>query len=172
MAEKLLEADALKLETELQDTVDKLKESVLEAVDQKKDDTTEEELRRCVTALKMKMQQDKEDCKWLLDTAGNDEEKEDEYLYKSVFGLVVQDSVDSILKREVVNLTFQMSLFRNNISWKMLTDETLTDDTLLNVLNVPKGFEEAWRVWKEQDKNDDQEELSYQTLKSLVIMGD
>lgn len=71
--------------------------------------------------------------------------------------------MDSVLKRKVVNLALQMSLFKNNISRKMMTDETG-----LNMTNMPKRFEEAWKVWKEQDLD----ELSYQTLKSLVIKGD
>ena len=124
---------------------------------------------KTVTALKVKMQQDKEDCKKLLRIATHVEEKEDESLYKSVFGLIIHDSMDSIMKREVVHLTMQMSLFRNNIARRMLSDETLTDETPLNIRNVPKGFEEAWKVWKEQDKNQCQEELSYQALKSLII---
>ena len=100
------------------------------------------------------------------------EEKEGETLYKSLFRRIVKDSVDSILKGEVVNLIMQMSLFRNNISRRMITDESTTDATAVNMMEMPKGFEEAWRVWKEQDKNDDQEELSYQALKSFMIKGD
>ena len=171
MAEKL-ESTALKLEADLQETVDKLKESVLEEVDQAKDQQTsseDEELNKTVTALKVKMQQDKEDCKRLLNMASQVEEKEDESMYKSVFGLIIKDSIDSILKREIVHLTMQMSLFRNNVSRKMLSDDTLTDETPLNIMNVLKGFEEEWKVWKEQDKNDCQEDLSYQALRSLII---
>ena len=77
--------------------------------------------------------------------------------YQSLFGLIVKDSMDSILKREVVNLTMQMSLFGNNISRKMITDETIRDDTGIDIMKVPEGFEEAWRVWKEEDMKDDQE---------------
>lgn len=72
--------------------------------------------------------------------------------------------MDSVLKRKVVNLALQMSLFRNNIS----RNYRITDETGLNMTNMPKRFEEAWKVWKEQDLD----ELSYQTFKSLVIKGD
>ena len=166
MAEKLpdvvlSEAEEVKLELELKNTVDQ---------NGKEDET--ERLRRRVIELKLKMVEDRDRCKQLLDSASEVEEKEDETLYKAFFGLIVKDSVNSILKREVVNLALQMSLFRNNISRRMITDESTTDATAVNMMEMPKGFEEAWRVWKEQDKNDDQEELSYQTLKSLVIMGD
>ena len=166
MAEKLpdvvlSEAEEVKLELELKNTVDQ---------NGKEDET--ERFRRRVIELKLKMVEDRDRCKQLLDSASEVEEKEDETLYKAFFGLIVKDSVNSILKREVVNLALQMSLFRNNISRRMITDESTTDATAVNMMEMPKGFEEAWRVWKEQDKNDDQEELSYQTLKSLVIMGD
>ena len=157
MAEKL-ESTALKLEADLQETVDKLKEK-----------EEEEELTEAVTVLRAKLQRDKEECKKMLRTATHVEEKEDESLYKSLFGMIVRDCIDTVMKREVLHLTMQMSSFRNSISRRMLTDETLTDETPLNILNVPKGFEEAWKVWKEQDKNECQEELSYQTLKSLLI---
>ena len=177
MAEKL-ESTALKLEADLQETVDKLKKTVLEEEDdltEDEDETvdkTEDELSEVVAALKEKMQQDKEDCKQLLKMATEVKEKEDESLYKSIFGLNIHDSMDSIMKREVVRLTVQMSLFRNNIARRLLSDETLTDETPLNIANVPKGFEEAWKVWKEQDKNECQEELSYQALRTLIIEQD
>ena len=193
MAEKL-ESTALKLEADLHETVNKLKETVLEAVDDEKlkemmleevekeeklketmleeeqqTKSSEEELSETLTDLKVKLQQDKEDCQQLLRMATEVKEKEGESLYKSVFGMIVQDSMDSIMKREVVRLTVQISLFRNNISRRLLTDETLTDETPLNIMNVPKGFEEAWKVWKEQDNKECQGELSYQALRSLII---
>ena len=98
--------------------------------------------------------------------------KEDDSLYESIFSLIVKDSVEFILRREVANLKLQLSLFWNNISWRILTDETLTNDMPLNVLDVPKGFFEAWRVWKEQAQNENQEELSYQALKALILKQD
>ena len=171
MAEKL-ESTALKLEADLQETVDKLKETVLEEEDDQTKETSSSEaddLIKSVTALKLRMQQDKEDCKQLLGMVTEVKEKEDESLYKSVFGLVIHDCMDSIMKREVVHLTMQMSLFRNNIARRLMADESLTDETPLNILNLPKGFSEAWKVWKEQDKDESQEELSYQALRSLII---
>lgn len=162
MAEKTLEV-TLKLEKELQETVDKLEESVLE----EDNNTTEEELKGRVVEIKSKMQQDNEDCMKLLDMVGHVEQKEDESLCESIFTLVVKDSVDSILRKEMAHPSMQIALFRNNISQKMLTD-----DTPLNVLDVPKGFFEAWKVWKEQAQNENQEELSYQALRALVIKQD
>ena len=57
--------------------------------------------------------------------------------------MILKDDVDSILKREVVRLTVQMCRFRNNISGKLLTDEGITDDSPIDMVKVPEGFEEA-----------------------------
>lgn len=78
--------------------------------------------------------------------------------------------MDSVLKRNVVNLALQDGFVQE----QYITENDdgrnyrITDETGLNITNMPKSFEEAWKVWKEQDLD----ELSYQTLKSLVIKGD
>lgn len=133
MAEKLSEADDLKLEAEFQKVVGGLKE-----------DTTDEqtpgleELRIRVANMKLKMQQDKR----LLDTAIRVEKKEGESLNRSMFGLIVKDGVDSILKGEVVNVTMQMSLFRNNVSSKQLSSKSklIKDKTRVIALEVKPAF--------------------------------
>ena len=78
MAEKL-ESTALKLEADLQETVDKLKETVLEEEEEVDQPTSseEEKLTEAVTALKAKMQQDKEDCRKMLRMATEVKEKEE-----------------------------------------------------------------------------------------------
>lgn len=78
--------------------------------------------------------------------------------------------MDSVLKRNVVNLALQDGFVQE----QYITENDdgrnyrITDETGLNMTNMPKRFEEAWKVWKEQGLD----ELSYQTLKSLVIKGD
>ena len=84
--------------------------------------------------------------------------------------MIIKDSVDSILKREVIHLTTQMCRFTNNIGKKLLTDEEITDEIPIDKLKVPKGFEEAWKVLKEQEGNEDREELSYKALTVLVMV--
>ena len=60
--------------------------------------------------------------------------------------MIIKDSVDAILKREVIHLTAQMCRFRNNIATKLPADEEITDDTPIDLLKVPEGFEDAWKV--------------------------
>ena len=64
--------------------------------------------------------------------------------------MVVKDCVDSILKKEVMYLTAEMSLFRNNISQGIAQAESL-DEKPLKFLRMPEGFKEAWRIWREGD---------------------
>ena len=66
-------------------------------------------------------------------------------------------------------ITLQMSLFRNNISQRLMLDESTTDDTGLNMSNMQMGFKKGC---VEQEKSFDQQELSYQAPKLLVIKGD
>lgn len=51
--------------------------------------------------------------------------------------------MDSILRREVVIITLQMSLFRNNISQRLMLDESTSDDTGLDMSNMQIGFKEG-----------------------------
>ena len=54
---------------------------------------------------------------------------------------------------------------------KLDTDEEITDETPIDMMNVPEGFEDAWRVWKEQ-VGDPNKELSYKALRSFIMKVD
>lgn len=75
----LLEEEEQKLEVELKNIVDQ----------KSKDDATEG-LRRCVTEMKLKMRNGREQCKQFLDTACHVEENDDETLYRTLFGLIIK----------------------------------------------------------------------------------
>ena len=116
------------------------------------------------------MEEDKEDCLEALKVAGGVERTKGESLYKTLFDMIIKDSVDAILKREVIHLTVQMCRFRNKIAKKLPADEEITDDTPIDLLKVPEGFEDAWKVWKEQEENKDLEELSYKALRDHIMV--
>ena len=59
--------------------------------------------------------------------------------------MVVQDCANTVLKREVLYLTLEMSEFRRNISRRIRQDEALLD-TPFNMLALPEGFKKAWSV--------------------------
>ena len=88
--------------------------------------------------------------KEVLNQASHVKEDEGESLYRGLFGMLVQDCVDSILKKEVVYLTMEMCHFRKNISQKMLEDESRADAPI-NVAKLHDGFDEAWRIWRAGD---------------------
>ena len=99
-------------------------------------------------------------------------EKAGEGLYNSLFGMLVQDCVDSILKKEVMNLTVEMCRFRNNISEKMLADES-RKDAPMNIAQLHEGFDEAWKIWRAGDTEearDTRREKSYQALVTALSM--
>ena len=89
-------------------------------------------------------------------------------MYWTLFGIVVKDCVNTILKKEVLYLTVEMSRFRKNISQRMVQDESLTDAAPLKLSRLTEGFAEAWKVWRE-DKSNDKGELSYKALSVSVI---
>ena len=84
MAQKL--PDAVLLEEEEQ----KLEVELKNIVDQKSKDDATEGLRRCVTEMKLKMRNGREQCKQFLDTACYVEENDDETLYRTLFGLIIK----------------------------------------------------------------------------------
>ena len=130
------------------------------------EDTLTSETESLIAEMKSKAAADKKEVKERLNEAKQVREKADESLYNSLFGMLIQDCVDSILKKEVVYLTVEMCRFRNNISEKMLADESRMD-TPMNIAGLPDGFAEAWKIWRAGDTEearDTRGEKSYQAL--------
>ena len=163
-----------KLEADLKESIDQLKETVIGELEEKKADDKEQLPRlgeeELLAVLESKIVEDKEDCLEALKLAGGVEKTKVESLYKTLFGMIIKGSVDAILKKEVIHLTAEMCQFRNNIAKKLPADEEITDDTPLDLLKVPQGFEDAWKVWKKQKGNKDREELSYKALRNLIMV--
>ena len=126
------------------------------------EDTLTSETETLIAEMKTKSDADKKEVKRRLDEVKQVREKSGEGLYNSLFGMLVQDCVDSILKKEVVKLTTEMYRFRNNISEKMLADESRMDAPM-NIAGLPDGFAEAWKIWRAGDTEEAREE-SYQAL--------
>ena len=130
------------------------------------EDTLTSETESLIAEMKSKAAADKKEVKERLDEAKQVREKASDGLYNSLFGMLVQDCVDSILRKEMVNLTAEMCRFRNNISEKMLADESRMD-TPMNIAGLPDGFAEAWKIWRAGDTEearDTRGEESYQAL--------
>ena len=68
------------------------------------EDTLTSETESLMAEMKKKAAADKKEVKERFDQAREVREKDGESLYNSLFGMLVQDCVDSILKREVVKL--------------------------------------------------------------------
>ena len=119
-----------------------------------------------IDEMKSKADADKKEMRERLNQAKEVKTVDGEGLYNSLFGLLIQDCVDSILKKEVVNLTVEMCRFRKNISEKMLADKS-RNNAPMNIARLPEGFNEAWRLWRLGDKEEGRavrEEASYQAL--------
>ena len=115
-----------------------------------------------IVAMRAKADADREEMKERLNQAKEVQSVDGEGLYNSLFGLLIQDCVDSILKKEVVRLTVEMCRFRRNISEKMMADNS-RDNAPMNIANLPEGFNEAWRLWRLGEEGN-REEASYQAL--------
>ena len=115
-----------------------------------------------IDGMKAKANADREEVRDRLNQAKEVQSVDGEGLYNSLFGLLIQDCVDSILKKEVVRLTVEMCRFRRNISEKMLADRS-RDNAPINIANLPEGFNEAWRLWRLGEEGN-REEASYQAL--------
>ena len=127
-------------------------------------ESQEGEARDILDAMRAKVNADREEMKERLNQAKEVKWNDGEGLYNSLFGLLIQDCVDSILKKEVVRLTVEMCRFRRNISEKMLADKS-HDNAPVNIANLPEGFNEAWRLWRLGDTEEgNREEASYQAL--------
>ena len=119
-----------------------------------------------IDEMKSKANADRKEIRKRLDQAKEVKAANGEGLYNSMFGMLVQDCVDSILKKEVVNLTVEMCRFRKNIFEKMLADESRAEAPM-NIARLPEGFNEAWRLWRLDDTEEGRavrEEASYQAL--------
>ena len=136
------------------------------------DESLRSETESIIAEMKMKSDANKKEMKRRLDEVKHVKENAGESLYNSLFGLLVQDCVDSIVKKEVINLTVEMSRFRNNISEKMLADESRMD-TPMNIARLCEGFDEAWKIWRAGDTEEGRDargEKSYQALVTAISM--
>ena len=130
------------------------------------EDSQNTEMRSVIDEMKSKANADRKEIRDMLNQAKEVKTENGEGLYNSLFGMLVQDCVDSILKKEVVNLTVEMCRFRKNISEKMLADESRTNAPM-NIARLPEGFNEAWRLWRLGDTEEARAtrgEASYQAL--------
>ena len=126
------------------------------------------EARSIMAEMKLKSDADNKEMKEMLRQAGHVKEESAESLYSGLFGMLVQDSVDSILKKEVVNLTMEMCRFRNNISEKMFADESRMDAPM-NIAGLPEGFAESWRIWRAGDKEEGRDARGEESYQALVM---
>ena len=136
------------------------------------EDTQTSEAESIIAEIKSKADADKKEMRERLDKAKQVKEKAGEGLYNSLFGMLVQDCVDSILKKEVMYLTVEMCRFRNNISEKMLADES-RKDAPMNIARLHEEFDEAWKIWRAGDTveaRDARGENSYQALVTALSM--
>ena len=125
-------------------------------------ESQEAEAMTIIDEMKAKAETDKKEMRERLNQAKEVKTVDGEGLYNSLFGLLIQDCVDSILKKEVVRLTVEMCRFRRNISERMLADKS-RDNTPMNIAGLPEGFNEAWRLWRLGEEGT-REEASYQAL--------
>ena len=114
------------------------------------DESLKSETESLMAEMKAKSDVDKKEVRRMLDDVKQVKEKAGEGLYNSLFGMVVQDCVDSIVKKEVIYLTTEMCRFRNNISEKMVADESRMDAPM-NIARLYEGFAEAWKIWRAGD---------------------
>ena len=130
------------------------------------DESQKSEAESIIAEMKSKAEADRKEMRERLNQAKEVKEKADESLYSSLFGMLIQDCVDSILKKEVVKLTMEMCRFRNNISEEMMNDEGRADAPM-NIAGLHEGFAEAWRIWRAGDTEEGRDvrgEESYQAL--------
>ena len=129
-------------------------------------ESQEAEAMSIIDEMKAKADADKREIRERLNQAKEVKMEDGEGLYNSLFGLLIQDCVDSILKKEVVKLTVEMCRFRRNVSEKMVADES-RNDAPMNIAHLSEGFNEAWRLWRLGDTEEGgatREEASYQAL--------
>ena len=125
------------------------------------------EAKRLLGELESKREADKQAVRESLNHVSQVKQVEGETVCANLFGMIVKDCVDTILKREMMNLSYKMNQFRNSIAQGIAEDESLGDEPL-NLLNLPERLEEAWRIWKQSDP-EDQKKKSFQMFLSEVL---
>ena len=135
--------------------------------DQTYEKSNVDKAKKLMAELESKREADKQAVRQSLVHVGQVKQVEDETVYVNLFGMIVKYCVDSVLKREVMNITFEMNQFRNNIAQGIAEDKSL-EEKPLNLLSLPEGFEEAWRIWRQSD-TDDRKEKSFQMFLSKVL---
>ena len=125
------------------------------------------EAKRLLGELESKREADKQAVRESLNHVSQVKQVEGETVYANLFGMIVKDCVDTILRREVMNLTYEMNQFRSSIAQGIAEDESL-EDKPLNLLNLPEGFEEAWRIWRQNDP-EHRKKKSFQIFLSKVL---
>ena len=136
------------------------------------DESQATEARSIMAEMKLKSNADNKEVKEMLRQAGHVKEESAESLYSGLFVMLVQDCVDSILKKEVVKLTMEMCRFRKNISEKMLADESRADAPM-NIARLHEGFDEAWKMRRAggtEEARATRGEESYQALVTALTM--
>ena len=128
---------------------------------------TVEEMRECVGELKSKMEKDKKECKHVLEAVSKVDKIEGESMYEELFGMVIQDCVDSILKKEVECLALELGGFRCGLSEKICGDEAVQEKPM-NLLRLRDAFEEAWKVWRSSGDGVDRVEAAYRSFVTTV----
>ena len=134
------------------------------------EDTLKSKTEGLIADMKNKADVDRKQLKESLYRVKHVKEKEGEGLYDSLLGMVVQDSVDSIVKKEVMYLTTEMSRFRNNISEKMFADESRRGSSM-NIVGLAEGFAKAWKIWRAGDTEEGRDargEESYQAFVAAI----
>ena len=134
------------------------------------DESLRSETESIIVEMKTKSDVHKKEMKRMLDEAKQVKEKAGDGLYESLFGMLVQDCVDSIVKKEVTNLTMEMCRFRKNISEKLTADESRKDASM-NIARLYEGFDEAWKIWRAGDTEEARDargEKSYQALITVL----
>ena len=142
-------------------------------IEEKKEETEskpkEEELKAVMSELEQKSKEDAKDCKRFLDAACEVEEVEGESLHKRLFSMLIRDCVDTILKKEVMYLSMEMTSFRSNLALQISSDER---DDPLNVAALYESFQKAWQVWRAGDTEsgrDGRAKASYEVFTSLLF---
>ena len=124
-------------------------------------------VKKLLTELELKRETDKQEVMQSLNAVSQVKEVEDETVYANLFGLVVRDCVDAILKKEVMQLTYDKNQFRNNIAQGIDQDKSL-DEEPLDLFKFPEGFKEAWKRWRQGDTEDwNKKSFQRKTLRPL-----
>ena len=128
---------------------------------------TVEDMRECVGELKSKREKDGKECKRVLEAVSKVDKSEGECVYAELFGMLVQDCVDLIMKKEVECLALEISGFRCALSEKISGDKSVQEKPM-NLLHLRDAFEEAWKVWRSSGDDVDRAEATYRRFVATV----